>query len=189
MARLSLKLLAAALFTLSLPACITTHSEGFVNFKAVGDVYGTKPQAVDYEEVGTMKTTARGFFWSSCDNVCKNAVTELKDLSKDRGGDSLIDVSFEANDGKSKTPTCATHWSWAYLYILPVFGPWVKSCDIEGVAVTRTDAKATHNQAQKNQAAPGQPVQINMALPQKLWIARQLSRGRPDGEAASIDAA
>lgn len=156
------KVVAIFLAAAPMTGCITTHSEGFVNYKAIENVYGTKPQAISYEEVGTMKTTARGFFWSSCDNVCKDAVVELKDKAKDRGGDSLIDVSYEANDGKSKTPTCATHWSWAYLYVLPVLGPWVKSCDIEGVAVTRADAKATHNQVQRNQAAPGQPVQINI---------------------------
>lgn len=142
--------------------CITTHSQGFVNYKKIGDVYGTKPQTVDYEEVGMMKTDASGFFWTSCDKVCNGAVVELKDMSKDKGGDSLVDLSYENGKVSSKTPTCATHWSWAYLYILPVFGPWVKTCDVEGVAVARSESKALHNQVQKNQAAPGQGININI---------------------------
>ena len=153
--------------------CITSHSEGFVNYKAMGDVYGTKPQAVDYEEVGTMKDDASGFFWTSCDTVCKDAVVGLKYQSKDRGGDSLIDVSYEGDGAQTKTPTCATHWSWAYLYILPVFGPWVKTCDVVGVAVARAGAKAMHNQAQKNQAEPAQPIQININNTQNNGAAPQ----------------
>ena len=154
--------------------CVTTRSEGFVNYKTVGDVYGTKPQTVDYEEVGAMKTTARGFFWSSCDDVCKAAVLDLKDKSKDRGGDSLIDVSYDSGAIQAtKTPSCSTNWNWAYLGILPVFGPWVQSCAIEGVAVARAGAKAMHNQAQKNQAEPGQPVQININNTQNNGAAPQ----------------
>jgi hypothetical protein len=30
--------------------CMATHSEGFVNYKSMDDVYGTKSQAVDYED-------------------------------------------------------------------------------------------------------------------------------------------
>jgi len=156
------RLLAVFLLAASMTGCITTRSKGFVNYKTIGDVYGTKPQAVDYEEVGTMETDATGFFWTSCDQICKNAVVELKDMAKDKGGDSLVDLSYEDGKISSKTPTCATHWSWAYLYILPVFGPWVKSCDVEGVAVARADAKSMHNQAQKNRAAPDQPININI---------------------------
>lgn len=147
---------------ISMIGCITSHGEGFVNFKAIGDVYGTKPQAVDYEEVGTMKDDASGFFWTSCDNLCKSAILSLKDQAKDRGGDSLIDVSFEGKKNITKTPTCATHWSWAYLYVLPVFGPWVKTCEVEGVAVARAGSKALHNLVQQNQATPSQPLQINI---------------------------
>jgi hypothetical protein len=149
-------ILVGALFT---TGCITTHDEGFVNYKAMGDVYGTKPQAIDYEEVGTMKDDASGFFWTSCAKVCKEAVMSLKDKSKDRGGDSLIDLSYRGSDAQTKTPTCATHWSWAYLYVLPVFGPWVQTCEVEGVAVARNGAKSMHNQAQKSQ---GEGVQINI---------------------------
>lgn len=145
-----------------LAGCITTSSEGFVNYKAIGDVYGTKPQAVDYEEIGMVKTDASSFFWTSCDNVCKEAVFDLKYISKDRGGDSLIDVNYQSKQGVSKTPSCVTHWSWAYLYIVPLFGPWVKTCDVEGVAVARAHAKTLHNQAQVNQATPVAPVQINI---------------------------
>lgn len=142
--------------------CITTKSEGFVNYKAVGDVYGTKPQAVDYEEVGMMKASTSSFFWTSCDNVCKEAVLELKDQSKDRGGDSLIDVTYSYGSTQSKTPTCSTHWSWAYLYILPVFGPWVQKCNVEGVAVARVTAKTQNAQAIQNQANPGKQIEINI---------------------------
>ncbi|MCX6119790.1 MAG: hypothetical protein NT027_19820 [Proteobacteria bacterium] len=157
-----MKLILLPLLAFSLSGCITSRSEGFVNYKVIGDVYGTKPQAVDYEEVGNMKTDTSSFFWTSCDNVCKDAVLQLKDKSKDRGGDSIIDLSYQDKDQMSKTPTCLTHWSWAYLYILPVFGPWVKTCDVEGVAVARTEAKQLNKQAQERQAAPAQPININI---------------------------
>lgn len=134
--------------------CITTHSTGFVNYKAVGDVYSTKPQAVDYEEVGQMNADASSFFWSSCDNICREAIVDLKYKSKDRGGDSIIDLSYKSDNSMSKTPTCTTNWTWAYLYVLPVFGPWVKTCNVEGISVSRNAQKSTYNQALQQQAAP-----------------------------------
>ncbi len=124
-----------------LSGCITTHSEGFVNYKAIGDLYGTKPQTVDYEEVGQMRSDASGHFWNSCDQICKEALYELKYLAKDRGGDTVIDLNYERGDSTTNAPSCSTHWSWAYLYILPVLGPWVKTCDVQGVVVARNTSR------------------------------------------------
>lgn len=158
--------LITALLMPYLVGCITTNSDGFVNYKAIGDVYGTKPQAVDYEEVGTMTTTSRSFFWSSCDNICRDAINDLKYKSRDRGGDSLIDVSYlDDEDRKGKTPTCVTTWGWAvWTYGLGTVAPWIKTCEVEGVAVSRTKQKQLHQQAQENQAAPPPAGSININI-------------------------
>ncbi|MFK7826557.1 MAG: hypothetical protein AB8G05_20620 [Oligoflexales bacterium] len=57
----------------------------------------------------------------------------------------------------NKTPTCVTNWSWAYLYVLPVFGPWVKRCEIQGVAVSRLKEKEKLNKSLESRAT--QPAQ------------------------------
>ena len=62
----------------------------------------------------------------------------------------------------SKTPTCITDWNWGYLGILPVFGPWVKTCDVEGVAVARAGSKQLNRSVQEKQVSPSQPININI---------------------------
>lgn len=145
-----------------LQGCITTENDGFVNYKAVGDVFGTKPQTVDYEEIGVMTTSNRDFFWASCDSVCKGAVEELKYMSKDRGGDSLIDVSYSSDHGKTKTPTCEKQWWWAWFYVLPVMGPWVQKCEVEGIAVARAKQKEQQNAVGKSSGTPSININNNV---------------------------
>jgi len=136
----------------SFTACITTEDKGFVNYKAIGDVFSTKPQTVDYEEIGAVHADESDFFWASCSKVCKKAVMELKYQAKNHGGDSIVNASYFDEDGLSrKKPTCVTQWSWAYLYILPVFGPWVQNCKVEGVAVSRVQQKKLHQNVQHRQ--------------------------------------
>ena len=123
--------------------CITTEDSGFVNYQDIEGVFGTKPQAVEYKEVGPVHSSAKNFFWVSCDNVCKDAVNKLKVNAKSLGADSVIDVHYKNDDGfKTQTPTCLTTWGWAlWTHGLGLVAPWIQKCSVEGIAISQKAAK------------------------------------------------
>ena len=74
-----------------------------------------------------------------CSKLCANAIEDLLDESKDKGGNALINLTFEGKrNEKLKTPTCLTRWSLIDLLVVPIFSPWKKKCRVEAIAVTKS---------------------------------------------------
>ncbi len=144
-------------------SCMTMESTDFVNYKAIGDVYTTKPQAVDYEEVGNVSGSSSGFLWSSCEKLCREAIEDSKYQSKKHGGDSVIDLGYKDSDGgKTQEPTCVSTWGWVvWTYGFGAVAPWVRNCSVQVVAVSRVKQKNLQQQAQEKQPQ-GNSVNINI---------------------------
>ncbi len=150
-----MKFILILFLTMGLNGCMTTESNDFVNYKEIGDVYTTKPQTVDYEEVGNIVDRNTGFFWNSCESVCKEAIKGAKDKSKNHGGDSIVELRFKNGDGEKVTePTCLTSW---LFWVLPTF----KRCAVSGIAVSRVEQKNRLKNAQEKQIQ-GNPININI---------------------------
>lgn len=149
--------------TLLCQACITTESTDFVNYKAIGDVYTTEPQTVDYEEVGNVGQSEGGFFWTSCEKICRDAIKNAKYQGKSAGGDSLIKLRYANADGfPTRQPTCVTTWGWVlWTYGFGAALPIVKQCQVEGIAVSRVKQKELNKQAKEKQAE-GNQININI---------------------------
>ena len=87
-----------------------------------------RPQTKDYTELGRVSAPMSGFVWSSCDRMADNGLDLLIQNSKNMGGDAVIDVQISE---------CTTRWGWFFAYIIPGLGPWMKTVDVEGVAIKR----------------------------------------------------
>jgi hypothetical protein len=93
-----------------------------------------------YREISPVSACASGFIWEDCKEIASEALKKLRQKAQVLGGDGVIDVKWEGEDGKVLMPTCREEWGW-FALILPGLGPWTKKACVEGVAVEFVDKK------------------------------------------------
>jgi hypothetical protein len=120
--------LSVALFS----AC-TTH-RGFVNYQEIGVYASSEAGNRKFSDVGPVNTSASSWVWSSCDFVATEAVRDLLDISKTRGGNTVYNIRFDSESGQVSTPTCFKRWGFFILYLVPGLGPWMTATSVSGVA-------------------------------------------------------
>lgn len=91
-------------------------------------LYATSPQTKDYVELGKVSIRQTGFIWESCENLADEGLDSILNKSKNMNGNAIINVRIS---------DCTTAYGWFALYIIPGLGPWVKSVDIDGIAIKR----------------------------------------------------
>lgn len=131
------------IFLLALTAC-TTH-KGFVDYKEIGVYASENAGNLKFEDVGPVSTDVSSFIWASCDTVAKEAVRELIDMAKVRGGNTVYNITFDSDRGRVSTPTCHKRWGWFTLWIVPGLGPWMTATSVDGIAAKLNKDSQTFN--------------------------------------------
>jgi hypothetical protein len=112
--------------------CSTTRT--FVDYNQ-GALYSTESVGnVPYVEVGPASASERGFFWESCSDLAKQAVSKLGTARQERGASHVSSVRWRnhADGTYTDAPVCTTGWGWFTAALVGGFGPWVKAAEVQG---------------------------------------------------------
>lgn len=91
-------------------------------------LFATTPQTKDYTELGRVAIRQKGFIWESCESIADEGMDSVLNKAKNIGGDTVINIRIS---------DCTTAYGWFALYFFPGLGPWVRSVDIDGIAIKR----------------------------------------------------
>lgn len=115
----------------------TTH-KGFVDYQSLGVWASGNAGNLKFQDVGPISADASSFVWKSCDSVATEAVRNLIDIAKTRGGNTVYNITFESESARVSTPTCYKQWLWLATYV-GILGPWVTRASADGIAAKIAD--------------------------------------------------
>ena len=97
----------------------------------------------NYVEVGPAVIEKSDFVFKSCESLASEAMNELSQQAKARGGNSLHNVLWEDQyDRLSPIPTCRIRWGWFAAFGVGGLGPWVKYVKVSA-SISQSEKKVS----------------------------------------------
>lgn len=88
---------------------------------------------IKYKDFGPVIAENSGNLFSSCSYIIEGALEELLAMTKQKGGNAIVNVKWSKGDFSTPMPTCTTRYGFL-LFFPAAFGPWMKVVEVSGTA-------------------------------------------------------